>query len=284
MASRNINGTKLEYFSDGNGEPLVLVHGSVSDYRTWHSQREAFAQNFHVITYSRRYHWPNDPIPEAQDYSMSQHVDDLRALLHSLGSGPVHIVGHSYGAFLGLLLATREPTLVRTLVLAEPPVITLFVSNQPKPLELLRLLLSRPRTATAIIKLGAQGLGPATAAAKRDDMEEAMRVFGTAVLGQEAYDGLSETRKEQVRANLMKAEFLGSGYPSLTAGQMRDLAVPVLLLTGQSSPSVFHRLTDRLEELLPHSERREISEASHIMHEDNAPAFNMAVLEFLEKN
>lgn len=284
MASRNINGIQLELFADGNGEPLVLVHGSASDYRTWDCQREEFARKYHVITYSRRYHWPNDPIHEAEDYSMSQHVDDLQALLHWFNGRSVHIVGHSYGAFLGLLLAIREPALVRTLVLAEPPVITLFVSSQPKPLELLRLLLIRPRTAAAIIKLGAQGLGPAAAAVKQDDMEEAMRLFGTAILGHDAYHGLSEERKEQVRLNLIKAEFLGSGFSSLTARQLRDIQVPTLLLNGESSPSVFHCLTNRLEELLPHSERREIPAASHMMHEDNAAAFNTAVLEFLTKH
>lgn len=284
MASRNLNGTQFELFSDGNGEPLVLIHGSASDYRTWHCQREEFANKFHVITYSRRYHWPNDPIPEEEDYSMSQHVDDLQALLHSLGSRPVHVVGHSYGAFLGLLLAMREPALVRTLVLVEPPVITLFVSNQPKPLELLRLLLIRPRTAAAIIKFGAQGIGPATAAAKRDDMEEVMRLFGTAVLGRDFYDDMSEARQEQVQLNLIKAEFLGSGYPALAPGELRDIDVPTLLLNGQSSPSVFHHLTVRLEELPPLSERQEIPESSHMMHEDNAPAFNRAVLQFLAKH
>ena len=284
MATLSINATQVEFFADGRGEPLVLVHGSASDYRTWHWQREEFAQLYHVITYSRRFHWPNDPIHEAEDYSMGQQVDDLRALLHSLNRRPVHIVGHSYGAFLGLLLAMREPALVRTLVLAEPPVITLFVSNQPKPLELLRLLLIRPRTATAIIKLGAQGLGPATAAAKQDDMEKAMRLFGTAVLGRETYHGLSEQRKEQVRVNLIKSEFLGSGYSPLTAQKLRNIQIPTLLLNGQSSPRVFHRLADRLEELLPNSERKEIPRASHMMHEDNAPAFNTAVLEFLAKH
>lgn len=212
---------------------------------------------------------------------MSQHVDDLQVLLHSLEGRPVHIVGHSYGAFLGLLLATREPSLVRTLVLAEPPVTTLFVSTQPKPLELLRLLLMRPRTAAAIIKLGAQGIGPATAAAKQDDMEEAMRLFGTAVLGHKAYHGLSEQRKEQVRVNLIKSEFLGSGFSPLTAQQLRNIQIPTLLLNGQLSPAVFHRLADRLEQLLPHSKRKEIPGASHMMHEDNAPVFNTAVLEFL---
>lgn len=284
MTSRIINGTQLACSVDGNGEPLVLVHGSASDYRTWHNQREEFAQNFRVITYSRRYHWPNDPIPEEADYSMSQHVDDLQALLHSLSSGPVHIVGHSYGAFLGLLLAIREPDLVRSLVLAEPPVITLFVSNQPKPLELLRLMLKRPRTAVAIIKLGAQGLGPATAAAKQGDMERALHLFGTAVLGRDAFDGMSEARREQVRVNLIKAEFLGSGFPLLAARKLRNMEIPSLLLNGHSSPSVFHRLTDRLEELLPHSERKKIPAASHMMHEDNVLAFNAAILEFLAKH
>ena len=76
------------------------------------------------------------------------------------------------------LLAVKEPELVRTLVLAEPPVITLFVSNTPKPLELLKLLATRPRTAIAIMKFGAKGIAPATAAAKRDEAKKAMRLFG----------------------------------------------------------------------------------------------------------
>jgi hypothetical protein len=78
-----------------------------------------------------------------------------------------------YGAFVRLLLAIREPGLARTLVLAEPPVITLFVSNSPKPSEILRLMLSRPRTAVSIVRFGATGVGPATAAAKRGDTEAA---------------------------------------------------------------------------------------------------------------
>jgi pimeloyl-ACP methyl ester carboxylesterase len=115
-------------------------------------------------------------------------------------------------------------------------------------------------------------------------MEEAMRLFGTAVLGRDFYHGMSEVRQEQVRVNLIKAEFLGSGFPSLAASRVRELEVPTLLLNGQSSPSIFHRLTDRLEELLPHSERKKIPGASHMMHEENAPAFNTAVLEFLAKS
>ncbi|NIR47278.1 alpha/beta hydrolase [candidate division KSB1 bacterium] len=70
------------------------------------------------MVYSRRYHWLNEQIAEGIDYSMTEHVDDLQTLLHSFGAVQAHLVGHSYGAFLCLLLAIKEPRFVRTLVLA----------------------------------------------------------------------------------------------------------------------------------------------------------------------
>jgi pimeloyl-ACP methyl ester carboxylesterase len=212
---------------------------------------------------------------------MDEHVDDLQAFLRSLNEAPLHLVGHSYGAFVCLLLAIREPRLARTLVLAEPPVITLFVSNVPKLSEILTLMLSRPRTAVSIMRFGATGVGPATAAAKRGDMEAAMRIFGNAVLGPEFFNRLSPSRLEQVRANAIKAEFLGSGFARLDAEKLRKIQIPTLLVNGRSSPKLFHRLIDRLEGLLPRTKRVEIRGASHIMHENNASDYNEAVLSFL---
>lgn len=281
MARININGTSLEYSECGRGEPLVLVHGSASDCRTWRCQFEEFGSRFRTINYSRRYHWPNAQIAEEADYSMSEQLDDLRALLLSLDAAPAHLVGHSYGAFLCLLLAMREPDLGRTLVLAEPPVLPLFVSLPPRPLEILRLLASRPRTAAAIMKFGATGIGPTTKALGRGDTENAVRIFGSAVLGPEAFGRLSDERREQVRVNFMKAEFLGSGFLPLNEDQVHGLRAPALLVTGEKSPSLFHCLADRLNELIPQSERIDIPGASHIVHEDNAPVFNAAVLRYL---
>ena len=284
MPQVTVNGAAFEYLEEGNGEPLVFVHGSASDYRTWHLQQDALAEHFRVVTFSRRYHWPNQPIPDGADYAMAEHIADLRALLHALDAAPAHLVGHSYGALVCLLLAQQDPQLVRTLVLAEPPAIRLFVSNKPKPLELLKLFVTRPRTAAAIVKIGATGLGPATAAAKRGDMEAAMRLFGMAALGRDAYSRLSEERREQVRVNRFRAEFLGSGLLPLDAQKLRGIVTPTLLVTAQSSPRVFPRLADRLEELLPHAERVQIPDAAHVMHEDNAPAFTAAVRSFMERH
>ncbi|HZF35605.1 MAG TPA: alpha/beta hydrolase [Candidatus Angelobacter sp.] len=83
-----------------------------------------------------------------------------------------------------------------------------------------------------------------------------------------------------MRANLIVAEFLGSGFLPIDPREVQRIACPALLVTGASSSALFHRLIDRLEELLARAQRVQIPEASHIMHEDPA-AFNEAVLSFL---
>lgn len=286
MATLAVNGTSLEYIDQGRGEPVVLIHGSASDYRSWRQQMGDFGRDFRTIAYSRRYHWPNHPIPDGSDYSMREHVEDLTALLDALDANPAHLVGHSYGALMALALASEEPQYVRSLVLAEPPAISLYVenSNAPRPSELLKLLFSRPRTGLAVVKLGVTGLAPAANAAKRGDMNEVMRLFGRAALGRQTFERMSEERKEQVRVNLSKAEFLGSGFLPLGAQKLRSIDIPTLLLTAELSPRVFRHLARRLHELIPNAEQREVSSASHIMQEDNAAEFNATLLSFLDRH
>jgi pimeloyl-ACP methyl ester carboxylesterase len=215
---------------------------------------------------------------------MSDQVDDLEQLIQSLDITGAHIVGHSYGAYLALMVAISNPTLVDSLVLAEPPVIPLFTSFPPKPHEILKLLVTRPRTALPVIKFAATGIGPAASAARKDEIEAAMAYFGKAVLGISAFSNLSPARLDQVRINSSKAEFLSDSFlTQLNEKDVRKIEARTLLVTGEKSPALFHRLIDRLEELIPNTERVDIPNASHIMHEDNAAAYNHAVLSFLQE-
>jgi pimeloyl-ACP methyl ester carboxylesterase len=284
MASVEIDGTSFQYLEQGDGEPVVLVHGSASDCRTWDQQKNEFARRFRTIVYSRRFHWPNEPIGKGVDYSMQQQVDDLGSLITLLQASPAHLVGHSYGAFLCLLLAIQQPGLVRSLVLAEPPVITLFVSNAPRPSELLGLLLRRPGIAASIVRFGATGINPAVKAFRRGDLEKGAEIFGDAIFGKGGYSRLSESKKAQVRDNLgnVSAEILGSGFLPLRDAEVRQIRFPTLLVTGANSVPLFRKLTDRLEQLLPNTGRVELANASHVMHEDNSGDFNSSCIEFLQ--
>ncbi len=285
MARVDINGSQLEYFEAGKGATVVLVHGSASDYRTWFRQLKAFAGHYRVVTYSRRYHWPNTPIAEDKEYRMDEQLDDLDALLQSLNAEKVHLVGHSYGAFLALLLAMRRPQMIQSLVLAEPPVLTLFVSNQPKPAETIKLLLTKPGLAMAIMRFGAKGVVPAVKAFKEGDDKNGLKIFGDAVFGKGSYDKLPEERKQRVLDNLsnVKAELLGPGFVPLEKDKIRQIKTPALLVRGWNTIPLFGHMIDQLHTLLPQTKHAAIPRATHAPHEDNGEAFNKVVLEFLGK-
>ncbi len=279
-----VRGTQLAYRERGAGEPVVFVHGGASDLRTWETQLASFGCTHRAISYSRRYAYPNAPIAADADDPMQPHVDDLAAVVRALDAAPAHLVGHSWGGFICLLAAIQHPELVRSLVIEEPPVLTLFVSgNGPRPTELLRLFVTRPRTAVAILRFGASTIAPARAAFARGDIERAIEVYGRGVLGEAAFARLSPARRQQVRDNIAadRAQLLGDGFPPLVADDVRALRMPVLLLTGANSPALFLHLADRLCELLPHARRVEIPDASHLLHEQNSAAVERALRDFL---
>lgn len=276
-----VNG--LEVSACGRGQDVLLVHGSASDQRTWRGQQERWCDRYHLLAYSRRFHWPNEPIQPGGAYSLDQHVTDLQDLLHELALGSVNLVGHSYGALVSLELAARHSDLVTRLVLAEPPALGLFVSVPPTLSQLLKLAFRRPRTAFDIVKLGATSMDPAAHALERGDVEEAVRRLGTGILGERAFGRLSEARLAQVRDNLILEELRSAeAFPRLDPDAVASITCPTLLLQGERSPRVFSLLTDRLQELLPDSERATIPDASHILHEDNPARFNQVVESFLE--
>jgi pimeloyl-ACP methyl ester carboxylesterase len=278
----SVNGVTLAYREQGVGEPVVLVHGG-SDLRIWEHQEAAVAYAFRSIAYSRRYARPNADIEPGIDDQMLPHVEDLAALLNALRAAPAHLVGHSWGGFVALLTAVRHRNLVRSLVLVEPPVISLFVSTPPKPTEILQLLVTRPSLAASIIKFGITAIGPAQQAFRRGDDEAALQAFSAGVLGRDAFAKMSPARRQQLRDNekVIRAQLLGAGFPALTDKEVRNVDLPVMLVVGKNSPPLFHHLSRRLQELLPRSELVTIANASHIVQDDNPTAFNEALLTFL---
>src|ERR1700742_1614885 len=100
-----VNGVKLAYRESGEGEPLVLVHGHLSDHRAWTAIEAKLSANFHVYNYSRRFAWPNEPIQDGEPQPWEQDSLDLAAFIEALGIGPVHVLGNSSGAFVAIWLA-----------------------------------------------------------------------------------------------------------------------------------------------------------------------------------
>ena len=271
---------RLYYAERGGGDAVVLVHGGLSDGRTWQRQLETLSTSHRVIAYTRRDHHAPRSLAEAPD-QMGKDIQDLASLIDKLDLAPVHVVGHSWGAFVCLWLSIRRPELVRSLVLAEPPFLPLFVSSPPKPQELIRMFAISPTTAMAVLKFGMRGYATPTSVVKRDGALMFARSPMGMPMGQN-HDASAESSRSEGRDNLeaLRSEFLANNFGPLSDELLEQVRVPVLLLTGQDSPAFLTRLIDRLEQLLPDSRRVTIPEASHFMHEDNPEAFNREVQEF----
>ena len=268
-----VNGTELHYLEQGQGEPVVLVHGTLGDYRTWDVHLESFSKAYHVISYSRRYHFPNDWPANAASFSVQVHADDLTSFITKLNLGPVHVIGHSFGAYTALLATRDHPELVRSLTLAEPPAMPLL-SSSPE--------------GVALLELFGQAFGSVAAAFAREEGKEAVSRFINNVLGPGAYENLPAEVQSSMLQNAWELEgevnddsVLTPRSP-LTCESLTDIHTPTLLVDGEISPKVFILVLDVLEECLSDSQRITVPQASHGMVYENPEFFRGKVLSFLE--
>jgi pimeloyl-ACP methyl ester carboxylesterase len=103
------------YDQRGDGDPLVLMHGGLVDARAFQHNIDALAEHFRVFMPERRGHGHTPDVEGPITYDLM--TADTLAFLEAIVPGPAHLVGHSDGAFIGLLIALRRPELVRRLVL-----------------------------------------------------------------------------------------------------------------------------------------------------------------------
>lgn len=108
------NQGKLYFERNGNGTPIVFVHGFSLDQRMWDNQKEYFSKNYQVITYDLR-GFGQSSLPNGS-YS---HHDDLNALLNYLNIKAAHIVGLSLGGEIALDFVLSYPDSVLSLTLID---------------------------------------------------------------------------------------------------------------------------------------------------------------------
>ena len=263
-----VNGLWLAYEDQGKGPPIVLVPGSLSDYRIWFNQIGAFSQHNRVIAYSRRYTWPNAGPGAGADASVPRQVDDLAALIGGLGIGPAHIVGHSYAGLIVLLLALQHPELVRTLVLEEPTIPSILADTPGSDADL-----------KSFQDFGA-ALQPAFASG------EAERIVKTVIdfVAPGAFASMPSEMHSMFVGNVPSFRAEAGPRPPIACQDLGRVTVPTLVLRGERSPSGFRRIADIVAHCVVRGNMVTIPRASHPIQLDNPQAFNEAVLTFLAQH
>lgn len=252
----------LYYEEQGDGPPVVLVHGGFSDHTTWRFVVEEMPRSLRVVSYDRRGHSRSGRPPG--ELSRRVHEDDLAHLIETLGIAPAHVVGNSYGASIALGLAARRPELFRSVV-AHEAALTAIVRDDPAVVEIERQIdLALERIEGGEVPAGVQQF-----------IEEI-------ALGRGNWMLVPEPVREAMIANAgtVLAEQRDPDWASIALDELAQVPVPVLLTYGEHSPAWFYGVVEKLAAALPAATERSMPGAGHNPHATHPADFAAAVSGF----
>jgi pimeloyl-ACP methyl ester carboxylesterase len=236
------DGTCLAYARAGDvGDPVVLVHGELDDHRLWDRIVGGLSSGMQTLVYDRRGHGGSSGPPRHRP--VRDDAVDLAALLEATGLYPTHVVASGYAGGVALRLAIDRPELVRSVVAHEPPLLG---------------LLEEPTSMASVAELAAQ-----TGRPPEEVVRGFLRLFGGPT---DQWAELSSAWRAELLANVATLrEELGDPEATGTGPEgLEDVAVPVLLTVGESSPALAHRVANRLEEILGNGQSLRLSGAGHL--------------------
>lgn len=241
----------------GEGPPLILVHGSATDYATWSIQMSSsLTSRWSLVAYDRRGSGKSESVGP---WSVENHAADLADLISRQGA-PAVVVGSSFGAAVALELARRFPACVRGAVLCEPP----LPSRDDAP--------ALPDGFLDELDALAASGGPGVA------VEHFLRL----VLGDGTYDRMPRLFQERCKQTwpALRADCHALQAYRVRYAQLAAVNTPILLLGGGRSAEYFGPTLQALLAALPRATYEVIPGAGHMMHADTHKKFGERIAAF----
>lgn len=267
----SVNGTTIRYWEQGEGVPVIFVHGAISDHRYWEPQREVVAKSYRFIALDRRY-FGTAPWPDSGSrHSQATHVADLAAFIRELKIGPAFLVGTSGGAQISLVMAVQHPELVRGLFVNEPGMESIITDPGDRKV-VSEFRTDKRRTA-------------ARAAARAGNMAEAAKLIADFANGQTGvFDALPPSRKVMHTENARTLALDAPPPEPITCAQLGQLKVAVTITKGELTKTPSRIIAEAVHRCIPGSQLITFPTARHGASWQNSPAFNAALLAFLARN
>ena len=117
-----LRGHDFDVRVDGDGEPVVLLHGFPQHAGCWDAvSRELVEAGFRTVALDQRGYSPGARPPGRRAYALSEAAADVLALLDELGADRAHVVGHDWGGAVGWRLAATAPARLSSLTSVSTP-------------------------------------------------------------------------------------------------------------------------------------------------------------------
>jgi 3-oxoadipate enol-lactonase len=241
----------LYYEEAGQGFPLLLIHGLLSDLTSWRYQIKPFSEKYRVIAVDLK-GFGKSTKPENQ-YRVHSHADDLYKLLQQLNISRTHVCGLSMGGMVAEVLAIKYPQIVRGLILADSAA---MISNEA--------------VTDRLTLIG------------EHDMDW-FADWGTKKILRLASDDAKDHVREMIRRvdrdDYRMAIISTAGFN--IANDLKAIQAPVLLIQGEKDITVPMWHAKQLRSWIPGARFVVMKKASHMTPVDNPDEFNKLVLKFL---
>ena len=119
MPYANNQGIRIHYEVEGNGHPLVLLHGYSGSSEAFRERGyvEALKDKYQLILIDARGHGASDKPHSPEAYAMKLLVSDFVAVLDNLKVGKTHFLGYSMGGWIGFGIAKYAPERLYSLIM-----------------------------------------------------------------------------------------------------------------------------------------------------------------------
>jgi len=252
----------------GNGPGVVCLHCNASSSSQWRDLMESLAPQFRVCApdlygSGKNVDWPSD-----RTISLNDEVAFIEPVLAANDS--FSIVGHSYGAAVGLMVALTYPQRVRALALYEPTLFTLLDAESPPP------------NAADGIRQAVHACGIAL---DKGHLDEAAMHFIDYWMGPTSWEITPESRRATIAASIVNVRRWGHALFTEPAALdiFKTLDLPVLYMVGtESTPSALG-VARLLTRALPRVEVRKFEGLGHMGPITHPKQVNEAVADFLAR-
>lgn len=262
-----VNGISYRVEVEGEGPPLLLLHGFTGSRKTWEPYLPSWTRRCQVVRVDLIGHGETDAPEDPARYAMDRAAADLAGVLDRLDISRAHVLGYSMGGRLALSFAGWFPERVETLILE---------SSSPGLKTEAERLARRERDESLADRIEGEGVeafvrhweGIPLFATQERLPEEVRRAIRRERLANRA-GGL---------ANSLRG--MGTGVqPSWWEG-LGEIRCPVLLITGEADAK-FCRIAEAMQGRLSQSEWRIVPGAGHTVHVEEPLLFDTMVMEFL---
>lgn len=253
------------YEIEGEGEPIVLLHGFTGSTSTWSHFIKVNRKTYQLITIDLPGHGKTTM---KKPRTMEQCCMDLQRLLLHLSLPSFHLVGYSMGGRTALAFSLHCADMVKSLTLesASPGLKTL--DEREKRIK---------QDEKLARKLEREGLDSFI------DYWETIPLFTSQQrLPNAVKQAIRNERLAQSEQGLAASlRFMGTGKQSSYWHKLHLFQRPVLLLVGEKD-SKFIRINEEMNELFPNSELTVVKEVGHAIHVEQPAIFGKLVMEFIQ--